>query len=230
MIVTVTVARPPGVISTVIASWPVTAIPSVAPRSWVWVFPSTMSTTCTGLTAVIATWTVGPAVAWAPPGIGARRRGRAASEDPGSEEGDDDHSDRDEEPPARVVAAKGKQVRVRGLFPLWRARGRRREGRRRRPEVLVELHQHAVRVQAEVGRVRAEEAADVDVALERLVALPLEGLEVLRPDAGLPAGLLDGFPLPETSLPQNGSDAGPLHYRAFRVPWRSGAGRFYRPP
>ena len=43
-------------------------MPSVASRSCVSVFPSTVRTTCTGLSALIATWTVGPVVAWFPPG------------------------------------------------------------------------------------------------------------------------------------------------------------------
>jgi len=48
-------------------------------------------------------------------------------------------------------------------------------------------------IQAKVGRIGPEETADVDVAQDRVERLPLQGLEVFRPDAGLTARLFDGL-------------------------------------
>ncbi len=200
-------------------SVPVTAMPSVASRSWLWTLPSTVTTTWTGSTALIATWTPGPAVACVPPptvpvaGLERFRNSPAAARTPRT----------------RTATA----IRNRQLG--WCRRSGSRCGRAvfsplagpgagagsvglGGTEVLVERHQHPVGVQTQVCRVRAEESPDVDVAGERVVALALERLEVLGPDTGLTARFLDRFSLPETSLPQNGSNAGALHNRTFRIP------------
>src|SRR5439155_9628760 len=89
---------------------------------------------------------------------------------------------------------------------------RRLHQRRPRPSELAGVDGHdPLGVQAQVRRIRAKEAAHVDVTEQRFEPLPLQRLEVFGPDQGLAAGLFDGLAAKETSLAERRADPGPLH-------------------
>src|SRR5207245_5375302 len=87
-----------------------------------------------------------------------------------------------------------------------RSRGDMGKGGVRAPEMPVVDGEDFPRIQAQVGRIRAQAPPDVDITEQGLESLPLERLEVVGPDPGLPGGLLDGLPSQEARLAQRRTD------------------------
>jgi hypothetical protein len=79
-------------------------------------------------------------------------------------------------------------------------------------EAPVVVGDDLVRVQPQIRRIRTKETSDVRIPDERVVSLGLQGIQILRPDVGFPAGFLDGLSLKDSSLLERRSDAGSLHW------------------
>src|SRR5207249_12106994 len=84
-----------------------------------------------------------------------------------------------------------------------------RKGGVRSPEMPVVDREDLPWVQAQVSGVGAKEPPDVDVAEQRLESLSLQRLEVVRPDPGLPCGLLDGLSPKEAGFAESRTDPDP---------------------
>ena len=140
-----------------------------------------------------------------------RRGPRSGEKSCGREHPQNEDGDPDEVRPTEVMPDELWKVRVRGPRATDGPGRHMREGGVRSPEMPVVDREDLPWVQTQVSGVGAKEPPDVDVAEQSLESLSLQRLEVVRPDPGLPCGLLDGLSPKEAGFAESRTDPDPLH-------------------